>query len=190
MITFRQIFLFLSLIVIVGVSKADELPVSKADLTQIGFDSSQLAMKAAAQELKTISITNEVAGAIYLYNNKYYYTLGVTQSCSDCIDYKIALPHNAKLVALYHSHPGDKGADDFSPDDLNLAKRLNTAMYVVVLKTDNVIGYKLPGFSLDVIPVVYPTVMIDNKVYRLISSNDSQRVLEYNGRKYIQKLSR
>lgn len=157
---------------------SDALPVSLPDATQQGFTSEQDAMDAAAHAALAISSTDEVGGALYKQGSAYHYTLGVTAHASSEIDYRVALPQDAALVALYHTHPGtNAGADHFSPDDRDLADRMHTSMYVVVVKRHEVIGYHCKGFPLDVVPVQHLVLTVNGVDYIIHSQVDPRHWL-------------
>lgn len=160
------------------------LPLSAPDANQQSYATEQAAMDAAAHSALSISTTNEVGGAIYKQGTAYHFTLGVTANAGNAVDYRVALPQGAKMVALYHTHPGTNGgADHFSPDDLKLADSMHTSMYVVVVMTDTVIGYHCQGFPLDVVPVIHEVLFLNGLEYTVRSKVDPKHwLLERNGK--------
>jgi hypothetical protein len=96
------------------------------------------------------SVIAECGGAVFKRNNIFYYTQPVmAQSDRELGEYRIGIPRDAQLVAIFHTHPEsltNDASNGFSAADVETAKRLNVASYVGVLKTGNIIIF-VPGID-------------------------------------------
>jgi len=86
--------------------------------------------------------SNEWAGVIVQIKDKFFYTCPVSSGEFSTFTVRAAFPKSAKLVAIYHSHPGTEYAGEyFSPDDVAVAKQLNLPSYIGVLTSHNIHRY-------------------------------------------------
>lgn len=162
------------------------LPLSAPVEGQENYATQQEAMAAAAHAVIAVSTDYESGGAIYQEGASYHFSAPVTADRTTEIDYRVALPHGATLVALFHSHPGHTGtASDFSDSDKVLQAHMHLPLYVLVIDAHAVIGLGAPGFALDVAPVEYPTIEVAGITYRIVSDHGSYLLLERAGRQFI-----
>lgn len=111
------------------------------DFNQAGFDTMNDAAIAAETAAKSVSAYDEYAGAVILYNGKYFYTLPASNGRDDHFSVRLFFPQNAKIVALYHTHPAAPFSEFFSPDDIDVANQMNVTSYVGDIKDGVVIQY-------------------------------------------------
>jgi hypothetical protein len=104
-----------------------------AELATVAPDAQPYATAREAAEaalLLSEGSPTELAGGIILREGGYYFTSPVGTGRGDHFD--IRLRFAGKLVAIYHTHPGE-GADlssTFSPEDRTVAKQLNVVSYI------------------------------------------------------------
>jgi len=163
------------------------LPLSAPIAGQRPYATAQDAMHAAALAAIGVSNVYESGGAIYATSeDAYYFTQPVTAHATTEIDYRVAAPAGARLIALYHTHPGHTGtADEFSDSDARTARRLRTPMYVVSVASRIVLGLNIQGFSLDATPVHLQTLTINGVTYIVRADHGTTLLLERNGREFI-----
>jgi hypothetical protein len=163
------------------------LPLSKPIEGQENYTTQQAAANAAAHAVIALSTEYESGGAIYQDETGFHFTAPVTATKTTEIDFRVGLPHGAKLIAVFHSHVGNAGnADEFSPSDVTLQRTLGAAMYVVVVSKKEVIGCGgVAGFPLDAVPLVYPTIEIAGVIYRIRADRGVYLLLEHDGRQFL-----
>jgi hypothetical protein len=83
----------------------------------------------------------EAGGALYRHGPLYCFTAPVTQGLPGAVDYRVGLVAPDRMVALYHTHPGSRGALELSPSDEALARRLKLTMYVGAVEARVVVTY-------------------------------------------------
>lgn len=121
---------------------AAALAVSALDPSQAGFPTPDAAALAALAEARAASRAYEYGGALFERDGLYYYTTPATEKESDALDLRIRLPADARLKALYHTHPGtDPGALEISGGDINAARAVRGAMYVGVIERGTVLFF-------------------------------------------------
>lgn len=137
-------------LLVTSVVQAAEIPVSKADPAQLGVDSADEAATSALEASARLSCLVEFAGAVYLKDGKYFYTVPVSSgSAKHVAGYRIAISSSAQLVAIYHTHPMNLGGDNsefFSSADIATATQMHVTSYVGVVKTRSVIRFR-PGID-------------------------------------------
>jgi len=126
---------------VASVAMASSLPTSKPLDNPVAYSSMDEAAVAASTQAMQLSITNEYGGAVYLWDNQYYYTTAVTENRDDAVNYQVTLPKAAKIVAMYHTHPMKPYANMFSDADMMIGKHLKVTMYVGVVSRHHVIKY-------------------------------------------------
>jgi hypothetical protein len=116
----------------------------------IAYDSQDEAAKAALTEIFTTNseTSNEFAGVIVQMNGKYFYTCPVSSGETSSFSVRAAIPHNGKIVAIFHNHPGHEYSqlEYFSPNDVQVAKEMNLTSYIGVNASHNIHKF-VPGKS-------------------------------------------
>lgn len=120
-----------------SVAHSAELPLSKIDSTETGFDTMETAAVEGIKIAMVDSEKVEYAGAVYSLDGKFYHTIPVSQNDDTGVDYRIQIPPKAKLVAIFHTHPEcdtpRTNPFEFSYSDTKTARDVNLVMYVGVV---------------------------------------------------------
>ena len=96
-------------------------------------EAAQAALTVAAQQ----SAELEQAGGIALKDGKYYPTNAVSNH--DREHFAIRIQFAGKLVAIYHTHPGNDGTQDaFSRDDRAVAANMHVHSYIKAVASGGV----------------------------------------------------
>ena len=135
---------FLSLAFLCSISSAENLPVVNLN-TQDAFVSEIDAVKAALIIAIPESKDVEYGGVIEHCQDKYFYTLPITQNNSKHVNYNVRAEKKCRIVALYHTHPIQldrhfesidprlaSTGDRFSEEDIKTFKRLNIDSFIGV----------------------------------------------------------
>jgi len=121
---------------------ATPLPLSAYDPAQAGISDLQDCARAALAAAVQVGGDDEAGGALFQSaDGLCHYTIPVTQHIPTGVDYRVAVPRNSKMLALYHDHPGTAAPHFFSAPDLNLANRMHLPMYVLVVREGVVMTY-------------------------------------------------
>lgn len=120
-------------------ARADEVAAVASDA--VAYSTEQQAAEAALEASEAISRDTELAGGIVLTSGTYYFTTPVSSGLHDHFD--IRLQFRGKLVAIYHTHPGANSglADQFSPEDYAVARKLKLPSYMRAISTQS--NYRL-----------------------------------------------
>jgi hypothetical protein len=123
---------FLTMIVVSTVALARTLPVSRPVFDGVSYSTIDEAAEAALSVAIPLSKDYEHGGVIYKLNDRYYYTIAVTQKRVEGVDYKVLVPNASTVVASYHTHPSfySQSVVELSPSDEKLARKLGLVMYV------------------------------------------------------------
>lgn len=93
----------------------------------------------------TVRCNVEYGGLLYFDNGEYFYTKAVTDNLGNEVTLRGSFPKTARLVGLYHTHPGmTQASDAFSLEDLKVADRAGVPSYVLALSTGSIHLYR-PG---------------------------------------------
>jgi hypothetical protein len=115
----------------------------------VEYNSADDAARAALTEIfdSVTTNSNEMAGVIVQIGSKFFYTEPVGSSEYGHFNVRASYPKNAKVVAIYHDHPGiEKLAEFFSIDDVNVAMELNLVSYIGIVDSHNIRRFT-PGKS-------------------------------------------
>lgn len=90
--------------------------------------------------------SQEQAGVILVSpDGRYHYTTPTTSHQHDNFEVRVALQKGWKIAGIYHTHPGkDDDGQVFSPQDLEMAAKLNVPSYIRFLKDGSIRKY-IPG---------------------------------------------
>ena len=136
-----KLFAKLSMVSVTSVAIASGLPLSAPEENPTGYDT----MDQAAVAAENVAMKNtkvEFGGSVYFLNGKYYYTKAVTENSRFQVNYRVQIPINSKLVAMYHTHPGDSPyADQFSTSDIIMGQRMNMILYVAILNKNHMLKF-------------------------------------------------
>jgi hypothetical protein len=113
------------------------------------YASAEAAAKAGIADCIAQSTVLEYAGGVYTLNGAYFYTAPVTSgSDREVTAYKLRIPGNAKLVALFHTHPKsltNDTSDSVSEQDKDTAKKMHLQSYIGVIRSGQVLTYTPRG---------------------------------------------
>jgi hypothetical protein len=110
------------------------------------FDSLDEAAKALSAKFDKKS-GFENAGMLYKDSAGKFRYSNTLPGRNDQFEMHVLIPKGHTLAAIVHSHPGaDADGQVFSPDDVDMAHRLNLPSYVNFLKDDSVRKY-VPGVT-------------------------------------------
>lgn len=142
---FRKV---LFLMMFSGLCLATSYPVSGPVAGEQGFTTVQAAGTAGLQAIVAKTTGVEMAGGIYKFQGKFYYTNPTTNSNDAHFAIELAFPVGAKLVGLFHTHPNFPNNDMFSPNDIVVANQLDVTSFVGVIagSSSHIIQYT-PGVS-------------------------------------------
>lgn len=127
-------------ILLASTVQAADLPITKPDGECSGFDTITSAATAALSKATKLSTEFEYGGAIFEHKGSFCFTEPVTINDEYAVNYRIALPSGYKLVALYHTHPGDgkSKSEFFSANDVDTSRQLKLPMYIGIIARSQV----------------------------------------------------
>lgn len=102
---------------------------------------------AVSEALKRIEASQNAEHAGVIYQNpdgQYAYSIPLAMRLRDEFSLNVQPTKDRKLVAIWHRHPNDSKQDDsllFSPDDLNVADKLNLPSYIHFLGDNTLRSY-------------------------------------------------
>ncbi len=106
----------------------------------------QVADYAASAFAKGMGSSGEQAGIIFRRpDGQHVYSTVAPQTLHDKFAIRALMPHGYQIAGIVHSHPGsDWDGQQFSPDDLATATKMNVPSYILFLK-DNSMRKYVPG---------------------------------------------
>lgn len=113
---------------------AAEIPVIEATGTTQAYETAQ---QAAVEGLRQANqhLGVEYGGVVYQIGSSFYTSEPATLNEAEQVSFRIRLHKGAKLVALYHTHPGAGDPSAFSECDIKMAELLNVPSYIIVQQT-------------------------------------------------------
>ena len=113
---------------------ATDIPVIEATGTSQAFTTAQ---QAAVEGLQAANQHRgvEYGGVVYQIGSSFYTSEPATLNEAEQVSFRIRLHMSAKIVALYHTHPGSGDPSAFSECDIKTAELLNVPTYIIVQET-------------------------------------------------------
>jgi len=122
-------FCFALVVFLCTTTKGAELLPVATTFNAIGYQTEAEAAIAALNVAAEQSIELEQAGGIALLNGLYYPTNAVSNAQRE--HFSIRIQFTGKLIAIYHTHPGNNGDEDsFSKEDRAIASQMRVHSYI------------------------------------------------------------
>ncbi len=105
------------------------------------FASVDQAASAALHEIMPTSASEviEYAGCLYEQKGKVFYTVPETSSEARGFNIHCRFPQSAKLVGIFHTHPGDEETNEvFSQPDVEVAVKLGLPSYIGITRSSSI----------------------------------------------------
>lgn len=126
-------------LILIKCVEAGELPVVQLNQDAVGYATMDEAAVAALRPLVKGQPSVEHGGAIYKCAGYFYTSNAVTQNRKHKLSYTISRYKECELVATFHTHPAhDRRSENFSKEDVQMAKTLNVVTYIGVCYSGNI----------------------------------------------------
>ncbi len=106
--------------------------------------------EAAVSALNKINDEKYETGGVIYKNGQGYYSFSEPKGSEDVGHFmaEARIPKSATPAAIYHSHPGygadEKMAENFSPDDIDVANKMKLLSYIRAMSSGNIKKFE-PG---------------------------------------------
>lgn len=110
---------------------------------QPSFDTIDEAANASLKAAMLLPMAKRYEGAGIILQCGEVYTYAKPQSIHEEYGFELTItpPKGAKLAAIYHTHPGNRGsdrADEFSKEDIAMQKFLRVPSYLYIVRINEV----------------------------------------------------
>lgn len=142
-IGFLLVIIFLLVATLIDIAESAPLPIAHlAEQTTCYDTADKAASEALASALRFTD--SEYAGAVFeMPDGDYCATEPIGGGRDDSFSIRIEKPPGGKFVALYHTHPGYNTLNElFSPQDIDIAKRLGVASYIGIVRSQSIKRYE------------------------------------------------